>query len=130
MAKRDPKGDVRTVSSERSGTATASADGAGNSEYLSAAVAKAAGPPDRSEGIAALQELLLRNDGWLRASPDGNGKVCYIKWKFTAGPHAGYYVMVVSAPWEWDSSLEVLLRKIREVYFGTRRPTKDSYFDA
>jgi len=130
MTKRDPKGDVRTVPNDRRGSTADPIGIVRSSEHPDLSVAKETGPPDRSSGIAALQELLLRNDGWLRASPDGNGKVCYIKWKFTGGPYAGCYVMVVSAPWEWDTSVELLLQKIREVYYGTRRPTKDNYFDA
>lgn len=73
----------------------------------------------------ALCELLMRDDGWLRAIPDGEGNTAYLKWKFTRGQFSGSYVMVVVRPWEHTMGFTLLLDKIRDCYEGLRKPTRD-----
>lgn len=63
--------------------------------------------------------------GWLRWIPDQDNDVLYLKWKFSRGPHGGYYVMVRVQPWQYDYGLDLLRSKVQEVYEGVRKPTLD-----
>jgi hypothetical protein len=85
--------------------------------------------PERP-GVRALSNLLVRDDGWIRAIPDGEGKSAYLKWKFTRGTFAGHYVMVVVDPWDWEDGFRMLEAKIRNCYAGNRKPTRDRAYDA
>lgn len=85
-----------------------------------------------SEGRAelagfAFSALLLRNDGWLRVIPCGDGKLNYFKWKYNRGQHRGKYVMFVGAYSDWSGGLLGLYEKVTEVDTGTRKPALDSY---
>lgn len=130
MTTKDPKGNVRTGKNARARVAADAADGARHRDNLPNPLETEPAPGVGSAAIAALSDLLMRDDGWLRISPDGEGKVVYWKWKFTRGPHAGCYVMCVFAPWEvWQAIAEVG-SKIERSYLGLHRPTKDSYYDS
>jgi len=80
-------------------------------------------------GMILLHTLLCRTDGWLRVVPDGDGKLVWWKWKFTAGKHAGCYAMVRGEQDQHTESLRVLARKLRAIDEGSSRPTRDSYYD-
>jgi hypothetical protein len=67
----------------------------------------------------------MRDDGWLRAIPDGEGKTAYLKWKFSRGKFAGCYVMAVVRPWDWADGFRMLEAKILTCYSGSRKPTPD-----
>lgn len=127
MSRKDPKGDVRTNGSI-AGRPTAGNDDARDSVRRANPVESTAADGARVAESAALSYLLMRDDGWLRASPDGEGKAVFIKWKFTRGKFAGTYVMVVVSPWSIGSAWPMLQGKIDGCYAGTRRPTKDSSY--
>lgn len=118
------KGDVR-VSSGRSGPTAGGSPTSGSGERSSPALGQTTA--DVTVGIrgAALCELLMRDDGWLRAIPDGEGKTAYLKWKFSRGRFAGHYVMVVIHPVDYRVGFTMLWDKIEDCYTGHRRPTKD-----
>lgn len=80
-------------------------------------------------GMVLLATVLCRDDGWLRVVPDGDGKVVWWKWKFTAGHYAGHYVMVRGEQDQHTQSLKLLARKLRSVDHGESKPTRDSYYD-
>jgi hypothetical protein len=71
----------------------------------------------------------MRDDGWLRVSPDGEGKTCFWKWKFSHGKFCGYYVMVVMPPWDSASAVELLQDKIERSYLGRHKPTRDRAYN-
>lgn len=88
-------------------------------------------PPSKAPvqpGMTSLTTLLCRPDGWLRACPDGDSTLVYLKWKFTAGRWANHYVMVLVYYWQLDYGLSLLLDKIAAVDEGARRPTQDTYY--
>lgn len=80
-------------------------------------------------GMILLATILDRRDGWLRIVPDGDGKVCWFKWKFTTGPWAGFYAMVRGERDQHGESLRVLARKLNDIDGGFSKPTRDSYYD-
>lgn len=90
-------------------------------------------PAKRSERDASLYRLLSelceRDDGYLRIIPDGAGKSCFYKWKFTRGEHAGYYVMAVVEYWQVDYGVTLLMQKITSVVVGASKPVKDTKVD-
>jgi hypothetical protein len=85
------------------------------------------------ERESTLYRLLLdisqRDDGYLRLIPDGSGKSCYYKWKWTRGPKAGYYVMAVVSYFQIDYGLQLLVDKMQAVDAGTSKPVKDTRQD-
>lgn len=127
MARKDPKGDVRSqASKERGGDA-----GMGNNPGMrSGSDPNNQGSPDavRTAVCSALSELFVRDDGWLRIVPSGDGKGLFAKWKFTRGVWQGHYVMGVSEVYQWDVAVLQLLRKVREVDAGQRRAAKDTAY--
>lgn len=72
----------------------------------------------------------MRDDGWLRIVPQDAGAQVYLKWKFSRGPWAGYYVMAVVETWQWDYGLALLSDKLEAVDLGVKRPTRDTAYDA
>lgn len=76
-----------------------------------------------------LHELLIRDDGWLRVVPDGDGKVVWWKWKFVRGNHAGCYCMVRGFAHQHEEAMLILCKKLAYVDAGYERPTRDSYYD-
>jgi len=74
----------------------------------------------------ALFYLLLRDDGWLRAVPQENGKTIFLKWKFTNGKFAGKYVMYVITDGDLPAGFAGLFDKIARAYQGTHTPTPDT----
>jgi hypothetical protein len=68
--------------------------------------------------VGFLEELLQRDDGWLRLIPSRDGSPVYAKWKFTAGKHANHYVMSVGQYWQLDYLLQLLLLKLDKVDTG------------
>jgi hypothetical protein len=85
--------------------------------------------PQVNPGMTSLTSLLVRNDGWLRACPDGDSTLVYLKWKFTGGKWAGHYVMVLVYYWQLDYGLSLLLDKIAAVEEGAKRPTRDTPYN-
>jgi len=77
-------------------------------------------------GCTALSYLLLRDDGWLRAIPGEDGKMLYLKWKYTRGPHAGHYVMSRVNIGDWPWGMRLLFGKVVAVESGGLRPSKDT----
>lgn len=77
----------------------------------------------------ALDALLLRNDGWIRLIPAGEGKLSYYKYKYTTGPHKGKYVMYVAPYNSWAEGVLGLYEKVGEVDLGTRKPALDTFYD-
>lgn len=77
-----------------------------------------------------LNHLLQRDDGWLRMVPHPLDDVLYIKWKFNKGVHSGCYVMSRVASFQLDYGLDLLLDKLAAVDEGSRRPTRDTAYDA
>ncbi len=116
--------DVRTNRSKSGDTAPHSI-GPRTRIHRATAVEQAAELEQRAAAGPALSDLLMRDDGWLRAIPDGEGKTAYLKWKFTRGQFAGSYVMVVVQPWNWPDGFRMLETKILNCYAGIRKPTKD-----
>lgn len=81
------------------------------------------------EAAQAMQYLMLRDDGWLRMVPHDHGKVSFWKWKFTAGPHAGHYVMWVADCDDWTGAVVGLVTKIMLVDRGELRPALDRPYE-
>lgn len=73
--------------------------------------------------------LALRDDGWLRVSPDGQLDSVYIKWKFTRGRWAGHYVMVRILAYDIDEGLDILVSKVQLVEQGQMKPTRDKPYE-
>ena len=87
-------------------------------------------PLEGSENAyTALQELLRRDDGWLRIAPDSDGKVVWWKWKITKGKWAGHYAMVRGFVEQHEEALTVLNRKLANIDLGYDRPSRDTYYD-
>jgi hypothetical protein len=124
MKRTNGKGDVRTSTSEPGHTKSGAA-AVGSSFNSSPDVQPTAEQRTIGVGKSALSHLLLRDDGWLRAIPDGAGKAAYLKWKFTRGKFSGSYVMVVVHAYEWPMGFTLLTDKIEDCYAGLRKPTKD-----
>ena len=78
--------------------------------------------------LEALEGLLTRDDGWLRISPQNDGRSVYFKWKFTAGKYRDTYVMTVYPYHQCTEGLARLASKIDAVYRGEQTPVKDHYF--
>jgi hypothetical protein len=78
----------------------------------------------------AAAQLLSYTDGWLRLTPDTEHKTLFLKFKWRRGAWAGHYVMSVVQPHELGMGLDLLLSKVVDVYAGTRKPTKDTPYDA
>lgn len=76
----------------------------------------------------ALLPLLTRDDGWLRLSSTDYGDVVYYKWKWTRGPNANKYVMVVYPAGEADEAFRRLTLKVHAVDRGEQSAVKDHYF--
>jgi hypothetical protein len=127
MARQTGDEDVRTGKRPTRRTEDGSAV-AGSGEHRTTAVQSATKEGWTGSSREALQQLLMRDDGWLRAIPDGAGKTAYLKWKFTRGCFTGSYVMVVIRPWEGDDGFRMLLAKIMNCYAGNRRPTPDKAY--
>jgi hypothetical protein len=83
-----------------------------------------AGPPR----TASLYRLASRTDGWIRIAPDGEGKAVYIKYKFTHGPFAGRYVMVLAQLEQMRWAFDLLEEKIEEVEQGVRSAIVDRFY--
>ena len=81
---------------------------------------------NRRVACATLSHLFMRDDGWLRAVPTADGKSLYLKWKFSRGKFAGYYVMAVVEVWQWDYGLTLLADKLEAVDMDIKKPTKDT----
>jgi hypothetical protein len=124
MARQTGDEDVRTAK-RSTGHAAHDTTAAGSDKHRSTAVESASEERRGERPPPALSELLLRDDGWLRAIPDGTGKTAYLKWKFTRGKFAGTYVMVVVRPWDWQDGFRMLQAKIENCYAGNRKPTPD-----
>jgi hypothetical protein len=124
MARNKGDEDVRTTKHTTRRTASGAASN-GSGEHRALAVVEAATDGKTVLAVQALSNLLLRDDGWLRAIPDGEGKTAYLKWKFTRGQFAGTYVMVVVQPWNWEVGFRMLQGKIDNCYAGSRKPTPD-----
>lgn len=75
----------------------------------------------------SLCALLTCDTGWLRVVPS-DGDLVYYKWKWTTGPHANHYVMVVGTVGEVSENLVLLERKKSQVEAGQRPATLDRYF--
>lgn len=73
-----------------------------------------------------LASLCDRDDGWLRIVRPRDSDTLYLKWKYTQGKHAGYYVMACVQYWQVSYGLELLVDKLDAVAAGAHRPTKDS----
>lgn len=127
MTRKDPKGDVRTSIGGRGSTAVGAALN-GGPLHRGHSLAEAEQDENRRRGCSALSHLLLRDDGWLRISPAGDGKTVYLKWKYSRGPWRNHYVMAVGHIWAWDIAIELLERKVAEVDQGSRVPTKDTWY--
>jgi hypothetical protein len=69
---------------------------------------------------------LCRDDGWLRAVPQDEGKAIFLKWKFTRGKFAGSYVMYVVTDMDIATGWIGLAEKIARTYAGTHTPTPDT----
>jgi len=84
---------------------------------------------DASRVVARhLLPFLLRDDGWLRVTPQDDGETVYFKWKWTAGKHVNHYVMSVYPASESAEALRVLAIKVHAVDRGEKAPVKDHYF--
>lgn len=78
--------------------------------------------------IAVILEIFGGCDGWLRASPQDDGKVFW-KWKFTSHQWPNHYVMYVQEPLEATfPALQGFLRKIENVRTGREKPVQDRFF--
>ncbi len=124
MTRTNGKGDVRTRASQ---PRRAESGAPANGGSLNSTPDVQPTDEQRQVGIgkSALSHLLMRDDGWLRAIPDGAGKAAYLKWKFTRGKFSGSYVMVVVHSYEWPMGFTLLTDKIEDCYAGLRKPTKD-----
>lgn len=77
--------------------------------------------------LTAVSALMARDDGWVRAVPQGLEDMCYLKYKFTGGSWKGHYVMVVGKVWDIEQLFALLLQKVDETVRGERKPTLDRY---
>jgi hypothetical protein len=75
-----------------------------------------------------LLPFLLRDDGWLRVTPQNDGESVYWKWKYTGGKHANHYVMVVCPASQSGQALMMLAAKVDAVDCGEKAPVRDHYF--
>lgn len=115
------KGDVRTLANTR-GSGNGSNQRLGNSDSR----APAAAPGKANEAFReVLIGLMLRDDGYLRAIPSGDGEKVFLKWKFTGGPFTGQYVMAVVLPYEVEHGYVLLMTKIVGSYAGMYTPSVD-----
>lgn len=57
--------------------------------------------------------------------PGRDTESVYIKWKFSHGPHAGFYVMAVVQYWQMGYGLSLLVDKLDAVDEGSLKPTRD-----
>lgn len=98
------------------------------------AVSEAHSPPQELLDVDGLPSLLyamaMRDDGWLRFIPSGDGKALYVKWKFTRGRFAGRYCFVSGKPEQYRKLLVTLWEHIEECYDGIRKPTYDTAYNA
>jgi hypothetical protein len=76
----------------------------------------------------ALQEMLIRDDGWLRVVPHERGAVTFYKWKFSRGPWQGYYLMYRDDRMNPSEALCGLVGKLEAVDLGRSKPVKDTAF--
>jgi hypothetical protein len=116
---RDPKGDVRHAPTELV------------ADITPVGTVAVGNPPrpfvlDMSE---ALQGLLMRGDGWVRMTATTLGETLYLKYKFTNGPHRGYYVMTVGTIDAIRELAHMLVEKVLKVDKGLLRPAKDTPYD-
>lgn len=78
--------------------------------------------------ISDIQYMLCRDDGWMRWTADGEGKVVYLKYKFTSSHWPNHYVMVSGPIGQVSTLVSILRDKINGVDVGTLKPTEDRYF--
>lgn len=78
---------------------------------------------------AALNELVSRDDGWLRIVPQDWGRVTFYKWKFTSGRFDGHYVMWRDTDHDPAASLAGLVCRILEAYGGVHKPVLDRVYE-
>lgn len=98
---------------------TAQDEDAGKARGVALVVPGAASHRATQRGTRAmLEELLLRDDGWLRWTRKRDTDTTYCKWKFTHGPHERHYVMAVGEYWQADYILTILLLKLAKVDAG------------
>jgi len=88
--------------------------------------------PDES-GISLAMDgwicAMLLSDpyGGVRITQADEGTKWWLKWKWTTGKWAGYYLMVGVEGGQFELGASLLYRKLSEVHQGVRRPTKDEY---
>lgn len=124
MRRTNGKGDVRTVASNHG----PGASGSGSPGDYHAGTC-AGEQPGHSEALRETAiRLALRDDGYLRVIPDGQGDRVFIKWKFTSGPYLGQYVMAVVNPHEISHGFVLILTKIIGSYAGMYSPSVDKRY--
>lgn len=96
------------------------------------AIAESFVPPTLTAAGAAIEKataLMSRPDGWLRINPDEDGKIVWVKWKFTSGRWANHYVLYKGENYPSFADLLVGIHyKLVNVDMGQLRPSKDQYF--
>jgi len=73
--------------------------------------------------------LVGRGDGWMRWTATRDGKILYLKYKFTSYRYPNHYVLVSGPIWDVAMLVATLLRKCERVDAGTLKPTLDRAFE-
>ena len=76
-----------------------------------------------------LQYLLGRGDGWMRWTSDLDGKVLFLKYKFTSIRWPNHYVFVSGPIWDVALMVSALVRKCEKVDAGQLQPTMDKPYN-
>lgn len=76
-----------------------------------------------------IQWLLARGDGWMRWTSDSEGKVVFLKYKFTSLTWPNHYVFVSGPVWDVALWMAALVRKCERVDTGELVPTQDKPFN-
>lgn len=88
-----------------------------------------AGSPPAYDAAQTLRLLAVHSNGWLRIVSHDEGATVYYKFKWSKGPHAGGYVMWLSADMDASTALDGLLRKVRAVEAYEMRATPDHPYE-
>ena len=82
----------------------------------------------RQAACAALSNLLLRGDGWVRITPTENASQVWLVYKITRGKWAQHYTAVSVAFHDWYYGVEKLAERMDDIDLGLRRPAVDRPF--
>lgn len=80
---------------------------------------------DATTVARAFQALWLADEGTIRLTPSVDASCWHMTYKWRWGTWQDHYVYVKVSPDEFEWGLIMLYTKVREVWTGERRPTKD-----